>query len=140
MRYCVILILYYLRYDLGLVDACKQAASGGGGWSPVLEWTRGWGYSPRERVRRFRRRPVGGRSASAVARWSATVGRPARARARNGVGRWADGGRFSGPEGGGRLCPAGNARARAFDRPPPPAYTCRARIIPVFFLYTALSC
>jgi len=112
MRYCVILIFYYLQYDSGLKDACKQAASVGGGRSPVLEWMRGKGYSPRERVRRFRRRPVGGRSVSAVARWSETVGRPARARARYGVGRWADGGRLAGPEGGGHLCPAGNARAR----------------------------
>lgn len=54
---------------------------------------------------------VGGRSTSTVARWSEAVGRPARARARNGVGRWADSGRLARPEGGGHLYPAGNARA-----------------------------
>lgn len=45
MWYCVILILYYVRYDLGLLDECKQAASGGGR-SPVDEFgvdVCGWG-------------------------------------------------------------------------------------------------
>lgn len=113
----------------------KQAASGG----RSIVWARGGGVN---RVRKgapaaactFSRRASGGRSVR-VGRDEAIVGggQTAQARAHDGVGRWADGGRLAGPEGGGHLCPAGNARARVRSTAAARVYLSRARIIPVFF-------
>jgi len=64
-------------------------------------------------------------------------GQTAEARAHDGVCQWADGGRLAGPEGGGHLCPAGNARARVRSTAAARVYLSRARIIPVF-LYSVI--